>query len=119
MNEDRIEGSGRKIAGKAAEALGKLAANDRLEARGVVDQALGTVQDGYGRARTRVREMLDAAPAAARDAVATGRDYYRRGSEAVTRNATDNTALTLLAAGVAVAAVSWLVFGRKGDKDQE
>jgi uncharacterized protein YjbJ (UPF0337 family) len=118
MNEDRIEGTGRKAAGKAEEAIGKLAANDRLETRGTVNQALGTVQDGYGRARDAVRGLLDGAPAAARDAVATGRDYYRRGTAAVTTRATDNTALTLLAAGVAVAAVSWLVFGRRRGKDE-
>lgn len=117
MNEDRIKGSGRKVAGIAEQALGQIAANDRLETKGVVEQSRGTVQDGYGRARARVREMLDNAPAAARGAVATGRDLYHRGADAVTRSATDNTALTLFAAGVAVAAVSWLILGRRGGRD--
>ncbi len=118
MNEDRIEGDGGKSLGKAEEAIGRIAANDPLEAGGVVNQSLRGVQDGYGRARDRVREMLDAAPSVARDVVATGRDYYQRGSAAVTRNATDNTALTLLAAGVAVATVSWLLFGRRSGRDE-
>lgn len=99
MNEDRVEGGGRTV-------------KDRAET------ALGTVQDGYDRARDKVREMLDNAPTV-REAVATGRDYYRRGADVVTRNATDSTALTLLAAGVAVAAVSWLILGRRGGKDAE
>lgn len=118
MNEDRIEGTARKVTGGFQKAAGDLAANDRLAGKGAVNQALGTVQDGYGRARETVRELLDKAPSA-REIVDTGRDYYRRGSAAVTRSAVDNSGLTLLAAGVAVAAVSWLLFGRKGGKAGE
>ena len=118
MDEDRIEGTGR-AAGDAAGKAGAAGADDEpLEAKGLVGQTLGTVQDGYDRARTTVRALLDGAPEIARDAVATGRDYYRRGSAAVTRNGADGTALTLLAAGVAIAAVSWLVFGRRRGRDE-
>ena len=122
MNEDRITGTGGRPAGETGAALGRHAANDSgaddaASAKGVVYHAIGTVQDGYGRARARVREMLDGTPGV-RDVVATGRDYYHRGADAVTRSATDNTALTLFAAGVAVAAVSWLILGRRGGRDK-
>lgn len=46
-------------------------------------------------------------------AVATGRDLYRRGAVAVGRTAGDNGALTLLAAGTALAALSWLAARRR------
>lgn len=112
MNEDRIEGKARKAVGTLEEGAGSLSGNDRLEAKGTIEHARGTLQDGYGRVREKVKDLVDEAPAAARDAYATGRDYARRGAVTVTRVASDNTALTALVAGVAVAAVGWLVFGR-------
>jgi uncharacterized protein YjbJ (UPF0337 family) len=117
MNEDRIEGKVKKVGGTVEELAGK-ATNDReLEARGYINQALGTVQDGYGKVRDRVKDIIDDAPDTARGAIDTGRDYYRRGSAAVARTAGDNTALVLLAAGVAGAALGWLAYRRRGPKD--
>ena len=113
MNKDRIAGGARKLGGDAEAFLGRATNDDDLEAQGSLDHALGSVQEGYGRVRDTILDLIDDAPGAAREAVQTGRDYYRRGAAAVTRTAGDNTALTLLAAGVAVAAVSWLVFGRR------
>ncbi len=54
------------------------------------------------------------APATAKTAIDTGRDYYQRGSVAVTRTMGDNGALALLAAGAAGAALSWFLFSRRG-----
>ena len=113
MNEDRIEGAAKKAVGKAQETIGEFAANDQLEAKGRLNQAVGTVQEGYGKVRDKVRDLIDEAPTAARDAVDTGRDYYRRGTAAVTRTMGDNTGLVLLAAGAAGAALGWLVFNRR------
>ncbi len=120
MNKDQIEGAAKKTAGAAQENIGEFATNDRLEAKGRINQAVGTVQDGYGKVREKVRDLIEDAPTAARGAVDTGRDYYRRGTAAVTRTMGDNTGLVLLAAGAAGAALGWLVFSRrkraKGDK---
>jgi uncharacterized protein YjbJ (UPF0337 family) len=116
MNEDRIEGTVKKVGGTVQELAGK-ATNDReLEAKGYLNQALGTVQDGYGKVRDRVKDIIDDAPETARGAIDTGRDYYRRGSAAVARTAGDNTAMILLAAGVAGAALGWLALSRRGRK---
>ncbi|USI74409.1 hypothetical protein [Sphingomonas morindae] len=52
--------------------------------------------------------------ARARAAIAGGRDLGRRAAIAVTRAATDNSALTALALGAAVAAAGWLLVGRRG-----
>ena len=117
MNEDRIVGTARKVVGGVQEDIGKLAANDRLEAKGVVNQAVGTLQDGYGKVRDKVKDLIDDAPATARDAVDTGRDYVRRGAAAVTRTTGDNTALILLAAGVVGAALGWLALSRRNKTD--
>lgn len=114
MNEDRIEGTAKKLVGGAQEAIGDAIGNDRLEAKGLLNQATGVVQDGYGKVRDKVLDIIDDAPATARDAVDTGRDYYQRGAAAVTRTMGDNTALALLAAGAAGAALSWLMFRRRG-----
>lgn len=112
MNEDRIEGTAKKVIGAVQEDVGKLAANDRLEAKGVVNQAVGTLQDGYGKVRDKVKDLVEDAPDTVREAYATGRDYAQRGAVTVTRVASDNTALTALVAGVALAAIGWLAFGR-------
>jgi uncharacterized protein YjbJ (UPF0337 family) len=109
MNEDRIEGEARKTVGTIEQAAGSAIGDESLETQGTARHALGTVQDGYGKMRQTVRGLLDDAPAA----VATGRDYARRGAFMVTRVATDNTALTAAGASVAVAAVSWLVLRRR------
>ena len=114
MNEDRIEGTTRKVAGTVQEVAGKVANDEKLEGRGYLNQAAGTLQDGYGKVRGKVKDLIDEAPAAARDAVDTGRDYVRRGSAAITRTAGDNSALVLLAAGVAGAALGWFAFSRRG-----
>jgi uncharacterized protein YjbJ (UPF0337 family) len=113
MNEDRIKGTAKKAVGKAQAKIGEVVANDQLEAKGRINQAVGTVQEGYGKVRDKVRDLIDEAPTTARDAVDTGRDYYRRGSAAVTRTMGDNTGLVLLAAGAAGAALGWLMFNRR------
>ena len=119
MDEDRIEGTARKVVGAAQETIGDVAGNDRLEARGLINQATGVVQDGYGKVKSKVLDIIDDAPSAAREAVDTGRDYYQRGAAAVTRTMGDNTALTLLVAGAAGAALSWLIFRKRGGSTEE
>jgi uncharacterized protein YjbJ (UPF0337 family) len=117
MNDDELEGKARKAVGAVQEGAGRLVGDEELEGRGVFNQAVGTLQDGYGRVRGAVKDLVEDAPGAARDAYATGRDYARRGAVTVTRVASDNTALTALVAGVAVAAVGWLVLGRRRRKE--
>jgi uncharacterized protein YjbJ (UPF0337 family) len=114
MNEDRIEGTARKVVGTAQEVAGKVANDEALEGKGYLNQAAGTLQDGYGKVRGKVKDLIDDAPTVARGAVDTGRDYVRRGSAAITRTAGDNTALVLMAAGIAGAALGWFALSRRG-----
>jgi uncharacterized protein YjbJ (UPF0337 family) len=123
MNEDRIEGTVKKAGGAVEEAAGKIVGDEELETKGILNQAVGTVQDGYGKVRDKVKDLIEDAPAAARTAIDTSRDYARRGSVAVTRAAGDNGNLSMIAVGAAVAvagaALSWFLLGRKKGKPGE
>ncbi|HEY0315506.1 MAG TPA: CsbD family protein [Sphingomonas sp.] len=116
MNEDEIKGTARKVAGTAQEVAGKVANDQQLEAKGYLNQALGTVQDVTGKVRDKVKDIVDDAPAAARGAIDTGRDYARRGSAAIARTTGDNTALVVLAAGAVGAAIGWFAWSRRGGR---
>jgi uncharacterized protein YjbJ (UPF0337 family) len=122
MNEDRIEGTAKKVGGGVQETVGNITGDEALEAKGLLNQASGLVQDGYGKVRDKVRvkvkDIIDEAPTTAKTALDTSRDYYQRGSAAVTRSMGDNGALALLAAGAAGAALSWLLFRRRGASDE-
>ncbi len=117
MNDDEIKGTVKKVGGTVQEVAGKVTGDEQLEGKGYLNQAVGTVQDGYGKVREKVKDLIDDATPVAKDAIDTGREYYRRGTAAVTRTMGDNTALVLLAAGAAGAALGWLAFSkRKRDK---
>jgi uncharacterized protein YjbJ (UPF0337 family) len=47
-NQDKAEGAGKEIKGKIKEAAGKVVGNEKLEAKGQVDQADGAVQKKVG-----------------------------------------------------------------------
>ncbi|WBO24037.1 CsbD family protein [Sphingomonas abietis] len=114
MNEDEIKGTAKKLVGTGQEVVGKVANDEQLEGKGYLNQAVGTVQDGYGKVREKVKDLIEEAAPTAKGAIDTGRDYVRRGSAAVARTTGDNTALVLLAAGVAGAALGWFALNRKG-----
>jgi len=117
MNEDEIKGTAKKVVGTAQEVVGKVANDEQLEAKGYLNQALGAVQDGYGKVRDKVKDIVDDAPATARGAIDSGRDYARRGSAVVARATGDNTVLVAaVAAGVAGLALGWLAWSRRGGR---
>ena len=114
MNEDEIKGTAKKVGGSVQELAGKAFGDQQLEGKGYLNQAVGTVQDGYGKVREKVKDLIEDATPVAKDAIDTGRDYVRRGSAAVARTTGDNTALVLLAAGIAGAALGWFALSRRG-----
>lgn len=59
MNRDELEGRAGRMKGKAKQAVGDLTDNDRLRDEGVADEAVGGVQEGFGRARRKVEEVAD------------------------------------------------------------
>lgn len=59
MDRDRIEGTGRQVAGALKEAVGRLVGNRRLEAEGAAEKNAGEVQNTVGKAKVEVRDALD------------------------------------------------------------
>lgn len=59
MNKDEIDGRADQLKGKVKKAVGDLTDNERLHDEGVVDEAAGDVQEGFGRGRRKVGEALD------------------------------------------------------------
>lgn len=55
MNNDRVDGTGRKITGSIKESIGKLTGNRRIRAEGKAEKTAGKAQDGVGKARDSVR----------------------------------------------------------------
>jgi uncharacterized protein YjbJ (UPF0337 family) len=68
MSFDQVEGAARQGIGRAKEAIGDVIGNPGLQAKGVLDEALGTVQETYGRVSERARGALDQAASRARGA---------------------------------------------------
>lgn len=59
MNRDELDGKTEKAKGKIKQAVGDLTDNERLRDEGVADEAAGTVQEGFGRARRKVGEAIE------------------------------------------------------------
>lgn len=58
-NRDEFEGQAEQVKGKAKQAWGDLTDNERVHDEGVADEAAGTVQEGYGRAKRKVGEAIE------------------------------------------------------------
>ena len=59
MNRDELNGRMDKAKGKVKQAAGDLTDNERLHDEGVADEAEGSVQEGFGRARRKVSEAIE------------------------------------------------------------
>lgn len=56
MDKDRVEGSGKKVAGSVKEAIGKVTGDTKLQAEGKADKTAGKVQNTVGGAKDTVRD---------------------------------------------------------------
>ena len=59
MNQDELKGKAEQIKGKMKQAAGDLTDDERLHDEGVADEAAGDVQEGFGRARRKVGEVIE------------------------------------------------------------
>jgi len=59
MNRDELDGRMDKVKGKVKQAAGDLTDNERLHDEGVADEASGSVQEGFGRAKRKVGEAIE------------------------------------------------------------
>jgi uncharacterized protein YjbJ (UPF0337 family) len=58
MNKDELNGKTDKLKGKVKQAVGDATGNQRLHDEGVADEAAGTVEEGFGKARRKVGDAL-------------------------------------------------------------
>jgi uncharacterized protein YjbJ (UPF0337 family) len=99
MDKDRIAGSAKDFAGKVEGAVGDLADDAQTHAAGRAREAAGTVQNLYGQAKDVARDAGDAAVSYARDAIGSGGDTFREGSDVLAKKVQDNPLGALLTAG--------------------
>jgi len=59
MNKDQVQGRATEVKGDIKEAAGKLVGNQKLQGEGLVDQAKGKTQAGYGDAKEQVKKAID------------------------------------------------------------
>ena len=57
MDKDRIKGAAQKIKGSIEKTVGRLTGNKKLEAEGVVDNAVGSAREGIGKGKDAVRDI--------------------------------------------------------------
>jgi uncharacterized protein YjbJ (UPF0337 family) len=58
MSTDRIKGAAKIIEGAVKEAAGKAVGNERLQAEGAVEKAVGETQNAIGKARDKLGDAL-------------------------------------------------------------
>ena len=56
MDENRVTGTARNVAGKLEEGAGRMAGNTKTQLQGTLDQAAGAAQDLYGQAADVTRD---------------------------------------------------------------
>ncbi len=56
MNNNRVEGAGRKAAGAIKEAAGKITGDAKLQSEGAADKAAGKVQNAVGGLKDSIRD---------------------------------------------------------------
>ncbi len=59
MNKDQVQGRATQAKGDIKEAAGKMVGNQKLQGEGLVDQAKGKTQAGYGDAKEQVKKAID------------------------------------------------------------
>ena len=58
MNKDQVKGRAKQVEGKVKEVTGKLVGNDRLEAKGKIENAVGKAQAGLGDMKSDIKNKL-------------------------------------------------------------
>ena len=56
MNKDQVEGRVDQTTGKAKELVGKVLGNEKMQTKGLAEQAKGKLQAGYGDTKENVKD---------------------------------------------------------------
>jgi uncharacterized protein YjbJ (UPF0337 family) len=57
MDENRAEGTARKVAGKAQEGIGRLTGDAKMQAEGLANEISGSAEDLYGQVQENASEL--------------------------------------------------------------
>ena len=58
MNKDEIDGKIDRLKGNIKETVGDATGDEQLRDEGIADQAAGNVQEGFGKARRKVGDVI-------------------------------------------------------------
>jgi uncharacterized protein YjbJ (UPF0337 family) len=58
MNKDQVKGRVKQAEGKVKEVAGKLVGNDRMQAKGKIENAVGTAQAGMGDLKSDLKKKM-------------------------------------------------------------
>jgi uncharacterized protein YjbJ (UPF0337 family) len=59
INQNEVEGKGRKAIGSIKETVGRVTGNDRLEEQGAAEKTAGGFQAGVGKISRKIEEAVD------------------------------------------------------------
>lgn len=99
MDTDRLSGAAKSAAGKAKDAVEHAADDVANDASARLRKAEGLARTVYGQAADAAGELGDTAADLTKQALETGRDYYRGGSRAIASTIRHQPLGALLAAG--------------------
>ncbi len=114
MDDDRVTGAARKVAGKAEAAIGDFVGDGKTSAEGRATELRGKAESLVGQAKDAARDVADTASDYLDDAVERGKDfiqegrrrlpdaaesYYRDGTSVVRGQVADNPLAALVVAG--------------------
>ncbi|MCK0198117.1 CsbD family protein [Ancylobacter sp. 6x-1] len=102
MDRNRITGAARQTVGRLKDAAGYVTNDSTLRAEGLYDEAVGYGTRVLGQARDHAADLAD-------DAYETGRQLYGQGIRQLQRGAKDHPLALVVAAGIAGAAIAWML----------
>ena len=77
MSEETIEGVAREAVGRVQDAIGGFVGSGKTQVKGKLNEALGSAQQAYGKAKDRALDALDDAGDLAHDAYDDVEHYVR------------------------------------------
>ena len=86
MDQDRVTGGVKSVAGKAEETIGDLTGDAKTKAGGMIDDTVGQIQSGVGRAKDNLRSTIDNLSEQARSAASGVQDQMGSAGETVGRH---------------------------------
>jgi uncharacterized protein YjbJ (UPF0337 family) len=104
MDKHRITGAARQMGGRLKEVAGEASEEAARRAEGAYDEALGYGARALGQARDQARYLAD-------DAYDVGQRLYGQSMTTLSRQAGAHPLAMVVAAGVAGAAIAWLLMG--------